>query len=542
MAANLQDANGNQALDAEETATLKVTVRNAGPGKAYDLQLRLSKLTTASYVALSKTTAAISVLKANESQVVEFPLAAAFETPNGRISLQIDASEKNNFPPQPLQISLETRAFLAPALAMTDMGINDAQGQYAYGNGNGKIEKGETIEIKAIVQNRGQGEAGNVTAKVELTDASLFFIGKNEFALGDLAAGDYREISFAITVPPNYNGAGQLPVKLKISEARGRYGKTEPLNLSLNETARRAADVTPQQVNIAGHQQANVNIAAPPTLTVDVDANIPATSLNNPTAVAVVIGNQDYQTKDVPKVEYAQRDAAVVKEYLLKTLGYREENIIYLFNATKAQMDATFGTDSDFRGRLNNYIKPNQSDVFIYYSGHGAPDEESKQGYLVPVDADPAFVRLNGYNLATFYKNLGQLQARSVTVVVDACFSGGSESGMLLKNASPVFVQVANPALAAQNAIVFTSAGGDQISSWYPEKRHSLFTYFFLKGLSGEADANKDKKVTVAELNTFINDQVPYLARKLHNREQTPMLLPGLELLGIRAQTVLVQY
>jgi len=542
LRANLQDGNGNQALDAEESSTLRVTASNAGPGKALEMQFRLSKNSLASFLTLPKTSESLAVLQAGENKIIEFPLNTGLETLNGRVSLRLEANEKNNNPIAPLDISLETRAFLAPELAMTDMGINDAQGTYAYGNGNGKIEKGETIEVKAIVQNRGQGEAGNVTARVEVTDASLFFIGKSEFALGDLAAGAFREISFAVTVPPNYSGTSQLPVRLKISEARGRYGKTEPLNLALNETARRAADVTPQQVNIAGYQQTNVNINAPPALTVDVDAHIPATAMSNPKAVAVVIGNQDYQTRDVPKVEYAQRDAAMVKEYLLKTLGYREENIIYLFNASKAKLEATFGTEADHRGQLFSYIKPNESDVFVYYSGHGAPDVENKQGYLVPVDADPAFVRLNGYSLGTFYKNLGKLPARSVTVVVDACFSGGSESGMLVRNASPVFIQVENPALAAQNAIVFTSAGGGQISSWYPEKRHSLFTYFFLKGLSGEADANRDKKLTIAELNAFINEQVPHLARRLHNREQTPLLLPGLELLGNRAQTVLVQF
>jgi len=270
--------------------------------------------------------------------------------------------------------------------------------------------------------------------------------------------------------------------------------------------------------------------------------NIPTTLIKRPEAVAVVIGNRDYQIKDVPTVEFAQRDAAIMKEYLLKTLGYQEENIIYLSNATKAQLDATFGTEGEYRGRLFSYIKPNRSEVFVYYSGHGAPDPQSKQAYLVPVDADPAFVRLNGYSLNTFYKNLGNLPATAITVVVDACFSGASESGMLLKNASPVFIQVENPVLAAANAIAFTSASGDQISSWYPEKKHSLFTYFFLKGISGEADINKDKQISIAELNTYIADQVPYLARRLHNREQTPMLAPGLQMLGARAQTILVQY
>jgi len=541
LQASLQDANGNQALDAEEASTLRVTATNAGPGKALDLQFRLSKISAAPYLSLPKSAESLNLLKPGESKVIELPLNTAFETPAGRISLRLDASEKNNNPISPLDIVLETRAFAAPDLAMTDVGIDDSQGTYAYGNGNGKIEKGETIEIKAIVQNRGQGEAGNVTVKVEYP-TTLFFVGRSEFNLGDLSAGAFREVSFAITVPPNYADAVQLPVKLDIREARGRYGKTVPLNLVLNETARRAADVVTQQVAIAGRDRPDIDIQTPPLLTVDVDVNIPKTAMRRPDAVALVIGNQDYLTHDVPKVEFAQRDAAVVKEYLVKSLGYREENIIYLFNATRAQMDAALGTAANHQGRLFSYVKPGRSEVFVYFSGHGAPDPSDKKGYLVPVDADPAFINLNGYSLETFYKNLNKLPATFVTVVVDACFSGASESGMLLRNASPVFIQVENPALAATNAVVFTSAGGDQISSWYPEKRHSLFTYFFLKGLSGAADANSDHKVTVAEMNTFINDQVPYLARRLHNREQTPLLLPSAEMLGPRAQTILVEY
>jgi hypothetical protein len=54
-----------------------------------------------------------------------------------------------------------------------------------------------------------------------------------------------------------------------------------------------------------------------------------------------------------------------------------------------------------------------------------------------------------------------------------------------------------------------------------------MFTYFFLKGLKGEADADNDGKVTISELEQFVIDKtegVPYYARRLHNREQTPVV------------------
>lgn len=95
---------------------------------------------------------------------------------------------------------------------------------------------------------------------------------------------------------------------------------------------------------------------------------------------------------------------------------------------------------------------------------------------------------------------------------------------MLLKNISPVFITVENPVLIKENTMVFTSATGDQVSSWYPEMKHTLFTYYFLKSLQGAGDSNKDKTLTVDEMKNYLNDNIPYMARRLNSREQTPQV------------------
>jgi hypothetical protein len=69
-----------------------------------------------------------------------------------------------------------------------------------------------------------------------------------------------------------------------------------------------------------------------------------------------------------------------------------------------------------------------------------------------------------------------------------------------------------------------TSFSGDQISSWYPEGNHSLFTYFFLRAIRGESGKNRDRKITFAEIRNFINENVPYIARRKYGREQTPVI------------------
>ena len=113
--------------------------------------------------------------------------------------------------------------------------------------------------------------------------------------------------------------------------------------------------------------------------------------------------------------------------------------------------------------------------------------------------------------------------------MLDTCFSGGTSSGeLLIASASPIGIVVKNPTIAKRNTILLSSSRGDQISSWYDEKRHGLFTYFFLKAIGGSADINGDKKVTFQEIYDFVSDRaegVPYWAKRLHGgRVQMPTL------------------
>lgn len=286
--------------------------------------------------------------------------------------------------------------------------------------------------------------------------------------------------------------------------------------------------IVAQNENGGDENKSEKVIGTDPGTPVDIEFNIPETKRVNENAIAVVIGNRDY-SGDIPNVDYAINDAALVKEYLTKTFGFKPGNIIYEENAGKATFDAIFGNENDHKGMLYNYVRPGESDVFIYYSGHGAPDVNSKSAYLMPVDSNPSFVSFSGYNTNTLYENLARLNARSIAVFLDACFSGAAGNGkMLISNASPIGIQVKNPAVSINNSLIVSASSGDQISSWYPEMRHGLFTYFLLKAIKGEADINNNGTLTLDELKLYLTDQnngIPYFARRLHNRIQTPTFL-----------------
>jgi hypothetical protein len=73
--------------------------------------------------------------------------------------------------------------------------------------------------------------------------------------------------------------------------------------------------------------------------------------------------------------------------------------------------------------------------------------------------------------------------------------------------------------------VVLSASAGDQVSNTYSAKGHGLLTYFFLKGLRGEADKNQDKVIDAQELFAYVKPSVEWIARREYNNEQTPQLI-----------------
>ena len=253
---------------------------------------------------------------------------------------------------------------------------------------------------------------------------------------------------------------------------------------------------------------------------VDVDTDIPQALKQNENGICVIFGIEKY--KYAPKATYADHDASIFYKYAKSVFGIPERNIYLRTNegATKGEFDKVFGKN----GWLSRRIEKGKADVIIYFSGHGAPDFKAKKQYLIPYDIDPNYPQ-TAYSIDNIYRALSDLDANSVTVFLDACFSGVSrEEEMLLANARPIVIQTKNP-IVFKNITVFTASTGAQISSGYDSKRHGLFTYFLLKGLRGDADSDKNNKTTVKELFNYVNQNVRTQAKYI-DREQTPQVLP----------------
>ena len=249
--------------------------------------------------------------------------------------------------------------------------------------------------------------------------------------------------------------------------------------------------------------------------------------VRNPKGVAVIVGNKDYEHRDIPDVSFAHRDADAFKRYAVDVLGFDLKNIIDLRDARRRRMFDALGSERSPQGELWSYLDPDGgSDVVVFYSGHGVPGMKDKRGYLLPVDGSPHAAEEDGYPIDLLYKNLGSLkEARSVVVYVDACFSGSSAGGNLTRSASPVYVRAALPKELSKKVTALTAASGKQLASWDDRARHGLFTHHLLDALYGKGDDDKDGKVTAKEAKRYLDKRMTRAARRQYRRVQNASLM-----------------
>ena len=105
---------------------------------------------------------------------------------------------------------------------------------------------------------------------------------------------------------------------------------------------------------------------------------------------------------------------------------------------------------------------------------------------------------------------------------------GASNDGLLQKDISPALLRSAGSITPASmsEASIFTSTSPNQVSYWFNEGRHSLFTYFFLKGLRGAADDDGDNRITSGELHQYLGWNVAdHILETRKPSDQTPQLV-----------------
>ena len=234
----------------------------------------------------------------------------------------------------------------------------------------------------------------------------------------------------------------------------------------------------------------------------------------NPNTVAVVIGIEKYEK--VVSSPYSNLDAKYFSQYLKKVA--RSNNIITLVDEKATRNESI----SALVKHLKSKVKKDETDVYIFFSGHGLAANE-KDLYLMAKDSDSDLLEFTALNRKEIIKIVAGFKPKSVTMFLDTCYSGVSRKGeQLVASARPIRVKVTDDLDIPNNFNIFSASQASQISSSMKKAKQGIFSYYLMKGMEGNADSNKDRNITNKEMHNYLQNKVSQKALEIYSREQLP--------------------
>jgi hypothetical protein len=235
------------------------------------------------------------------------------------------------------------------------------------------------------------------------------------------------------------------------------------------------------------------------------------------------IGINEYKNPQY-NLDYAVNDASSFSKALEKgadslfnqVFDYRITNE----KATKVELVKVLA-------ELKDKIGP--EDVFVfYYAGHGVmsfPKEDGSQDFyivthdLVNLYGDQAMLDEKAISAKELMQYSVSIAAEKQLFVLDACHSGGALESFATRGDGR---EKALAQLARSTGTFFLTASQDaQYANEVGDLKHGLFTYALLEIVEGTFD-NGDKKVTVNEMKSYVEDRVPELSVKYRGSPQYP--------------------
>jgi WD40 repeat protein len=230
------------------------------------------------------------------------------------------------------------------------------------------------------------------------------------------------------------------------------------------------------------------------------------------------VGINEYRNSKL-NLNYAKPDAVSFSTVMNASSTSLFRNV---FVHTIFDQDATREGILRKMDELAGEIQP--EDVFVfYYAGHGSMVDN--KFYFIPTENlrlyDQTGLRKDAIEASVLQEKFKNISALKQLIIMDACQSGGSVELLATRGANE---EKAIAQLSRSTGIhVLASAGSEQFAAEFAELGHGLFTYVLIKALQGDADgAPKDGKVTIYELKSYIDDQVPEMTRRLKGKPQYP--------------------
>jgi len=244
---------------------------------------------------------------------------------------------------------------------------------------------------------------------------------------------------------------------------------------------------------------------------------------NLPNCYVLTVGIDKYKNESL-NLNYAKADAKAFSNTIKKrSRALFNKMIFYNLYDKNADKNKIINAVEE----IAKNAKP--EDVFIfYYAGHGSM--LGSDFYFIPTNCirlyDTEELKEKAIIASYMQENFNKINALKQIMILDACQSGGATQVLGRRGAGR---EKAIAQLSRSTGIhVLASAGSEQFAVEFKSLGHGLFTYILLDALNGSADGSPlDGKITVYELKSYLDDQVPEYTKRFKGERQYPQSYSG---------------
>ncbi|MDB9375096.1 eIF2A-related protein [Nodularia sphaerocarpa] len=208
----------------------------------------------------------------------------------------------------------------------------------------------------------------------------------------------------------------------------------------------------------------------------------------------LLVGVNKYQDQRLPSLRYSAVDC----QGLAAALADANQGFPQTAQTVHHDLSSSLPTLSTVRASLHQITAAAQPQdkILFYFSGHGMLESNSQQAFLCLADTQTDDLLNTGLGLEEILQLLGNSQAQTQLVWLDACHSGsltfrGARSEITtasLANPTSEMVELLRQrAKQSQGFYALLSCDSNQQSWEFPELGHGVFTYYLMRGLRGEA-------------------------------------------------------
>ena len=471
----------------------------------------------------------IPKLNVGDTLTINFRIYAKLKVESDERKFNIRVNEFTGMDIDPEPISFTTLSEIPPNFVITDFAIENEWGQHY-------IPKNEIVTLTIRLQNMSEGKSDTSSVRFR-RDSSFTIIEEDELQeFGFVNAGEYMDFSYEIMSREN-----RFTVYLDVYDYFGTK-KTFPIHLETMKQYKGKEDI----IHYETPYPKFISVGEEP-IDHELSIDIPQATVNHET-IGIIIGNDHFVDSTITGKSSTIEDVKIVREYFHDLFGLGDQSIVpsqywffhdgissrdfqEIFDPVMGYIRKKIETSIDYQGNKT-------LDLIVYFSGEGTTFGGQK--CLIPYDANPR-KPYSFYPVKELYKNLEKIQIMEeigeITLFMDVDFNNPAFEQNVVKleeedpkkkkkkrKSKEPDVLLSDKIKPPETITAFYASDVTQITYDHPDIPNGIFTYYLLKGLRGDAD-NGDKKVTIAELHTYISKNVKDTTSKLYqDLPQVPIL------------------